>query len=267
MQIEFRPSFDYNFLDCGFGYKLERFGNRLIVRPDSIMQCRPKIPISRWVSDSACFRVQNNNYIWTPRLKPWTINYGPLKFILRCSQSKNIGIFPEQHSNLLWLSKNIKPGFKVLNLFAYTGIYSLVCSYLNAHVTHLDVSKSVISWALLNADLNKISNIRWIKEDAQIFLKRIIKRSEKYDAVIMDPPPFGKSSSYNFNFFQDVNTLLKLVKQILIGQNSLFLMSTYANNLTHCELLGITQQCFPGRFIKSGVLRLGSYPVSTFVRF
>lgn len=267
MQIKHKLFLDYEFLDCGFGYKLERFGNKLINRPESVMQCKPKMALSRWTSNSKCFKVKKNNYIWTLKLRPWIINYGPFKFILRCSQSKNIGLFPEQHSNWLWLFENIKPGARVLNLFAYTGVYSLVCSYLKAHVTHLDTSKSAISWAVMNANLNKLTNIKWIRDDAENFIKRIINRNEKYDVVIMDPPPFGKSDCRSFNFFYDINRLLKLVKQIFAGKNALFLMSTYANNLSQFELLCIVRQHFPDRNIKSGVLQLGKYPISTFVRF
>lgn len=267
MQIKHKSLFDYDFLDCGFGRKLERFGDKLINRPESIMQCEPKIAFPRWISNTKCFKVKKNNYIWTSKLKLWVINYGPLKFILRCSQSKNIGLFPEQSSNWLWLSENIKPGARVLNLFAYTGVYSLVCSYLKARVTHLDASKSAISWAMMNANLNKLTSIKWVRDDAEIFIKRIVNRNEKYDVVIMDPPPFGKSHCRSFKFSHDINRLLKLVKQIFAGKNSLFLMSTYANNLSQFELLYIVRQCFPDRNIKSGVLQLGGYPISTFVRF
>jgi len=206
---------DYELLDCGDRLKLERFGTTKLIRPEMGAIDEPKEPIGDWVTDSECYSEGKSLFRWEPLLEPWVITYGSLKFELRLSQSKNIGIFPEQASNWAWLSKKVKPGSKILNLFAYTGAASLVCAQAGAHVTHVDVSKSSVKWASDNARLSAVDNIRWIVEDARVFLKREIARKNIYDGLILDPPPFGKAGQNSFLFNRDILELLDLCKQVL----------------------------------------------------
>lgn len=258
---------DYQLLDYGNGVKLERFGCRVILRPEPRAIEAPKISISKWKQDSICRRISGTNYIWDPLLDPWLINFNNLKLKLKLSNSKNIGIFPEQESNWLWLTSKIKPNMKILNLFAYTGVASLVCAKLGASVCHVDASKSSIKHAIENAMLNKIQTIRWITDDVFSFLKREISRNIIYDGIILDPPPYGSFWNKKFLFKKDIFELLNLCAQVSSKKPSLFLINCYAVRIKKTELMCLVKNKFPFQSIETGDLKLSELLMSFYARF
>ena len=258
---------DYDLLDFGDGLKLERFGSKKLIRPEAGADKQPKHLRNAWVADSTCESQGKNVFVWRPNLVPWLISYGDLKLELRLSQSKNIGIFPEQESNWQWLAQKIRPGSQILNLFAYTGAASLICAQKGARVCHVDASKSAVQWASDNAAVNNLKNIRWIVEDARIFLKREIARKHIYDCLILDPPPFGQASSGNFLFNRDILELLECCRQVLKPQPELFLINSYAVNLKPQDLRNLVARYFRKQKIEAGELKIGPLSLSTYARF
>lgn len=258
---------NYELLDFGDRLKLERFGAIKIIRPELSAVLEPKKPVADWASDTKCYSMGKGLFKWDPVLEPWVISYGAIKLELRLSQSKNIGIFPEQQTNWDWLSKKVKPGSKILNLFAYTGAASLVCAQAGSQVTHVDSSKSSVRWASDNARLSGLSDIRWIVEDARVFLKREIARKNTYDGLILDPPPFGKAGQQSFLFDRDILDLLSLCKKVLKPEPVLFLLNSYAVNLKPHDLLELLSGYFGKQKIEAGELKLGELSISTYARF
>lgn len=256
---------DYELLDYGNGQKLERFGPVKLIRPEAGANHQTRF--SNWQADSICQVLGGNRFAWDPMLKPWIIERGKIKLELRLSQSKNIGVFPEQEANWTWLANQVKPNQKILNLFAYTGAASLACASLGAQVCHVDASKSTVQWASENARLSGLSNIRWIVEDAMVFLRREVARHSQYDGIILDPPPFGQASKGRFVFNQDIAELLKLCQQVLKAKPDFFLLNSYAVNLKPRDLKNLVAGVFQREKIETGELKLKELAISTYARF
>lgn len=185
------PSSDYELLDSGEGEKLERFGTYVLARPDPQALWHKKLPLADWKKADGQF---TNS--WTLRKElpaKWQISFGSLKFWVRPSSFKHVGLFPEQSPNWEWLGSHTKTDFEVLNLFGYTGGATLAAAQAGAKVVHIDGSKVAISWARENAELSDLQDkpVRWILDDAAAFVRREIKRDRKYQGIVMDPPAFG----------------------------------------------------------------------------
>jgi 23S rRNA (cytosine1962-C5)-methyltransferase len=230
---------DYELLDFGEGFKLERFGSKVLMRPDTVAQGRPRTPLAAWRYDAVCSAQGARGYTWQQASEfasPFEIARGPLRFELRLSQSKNIGLFPEQEPHWVWLAKQLwharKP-LRILNLFAYTGAASLVCAQSLADVCHLDSAKSTVRWASDNARRSALSSasLRWIVDDAAAFVNKELKRGHRYDGIILDPPPMGHGAGKRFEFQKDALDLLRACRQLLSSEQALFLMNAYAMNL------------------------------------
>jgi|GEM_PF-69359 len=230
---------DYELLDFGEGLKLERFGDHVLKRPDAAATGKPRNEPGSWKFDSACERA-SKDYAWTRELEPWLVNRGPTQLELRLSQSKNVGVFPEQEANWNWLSETIwrsKRRLRVLNLFAYTGAASIVCAQNLADVTHVDSARSTVRWASENAKSSAENlPIRWIVDDAQTFLEKEIRRGKTYDGIILDPPPIGQGQGNRFEFRSDAADLIKSCKQVLSKDPAFFLLNAYALNISPSEL-------------------------------
>ena len=208
------PTADYELLDCGEGEKLERYGKFILARPDPQALWHKRLPHSEWKKADAFFTRDAKSSDWsykTGSLEKWAIEFGELKFYVKPTSFKHVGLFPEQVGNWDWMRDLIKKkigsnggeknGFfkkasddvEILNLFGYTGGASLACAQAGAKVVHVDSSKTAVTWARENALLSDLSNrpIRWIVEDARAFVKREVKRERKYDGILLDPPAFG----------------------------------------------------------------------------
>ncbi len=223
---------DYELIDSGDGEKLERFGRVILSRPDPQALWRKKLDEKEWKKADASFSRSEASAEWNyknSKLEKWSIDYAGLKFWIKPTAFKHTGIFPEQKVNWDWMRDLIagemsqgnadKKEIDVLNLFGYTGGASLACAQAGAKVVHVDGSKSAITWARENAELSGLAEkpIRWILEDARVFVGREVKRGNKYDAVIMDPPAFGHGANKEVwkieeDFLPLVEDCIKLLK-------------------------------------------------------
>jgi 23S rRNA (cytosine1962-C5)-methyltransferase len=213
---------DYELLDSGEGEKLERYGDFIISRPDPQALWRKGLSNSEWQKSSADFSRDETKGKWIFKKElpeKWPIELYGLKFWVKLSPFKHTGVFPEQVSNWNWIEEKIsgelaqnKRKISVLNLFGYTGGATLAASKAGAEVCHVDGSRASISWARENSELSGLGKnpIRWILEDARTFVQRELRRGNKYDAIIMDPPAFGHGPKKEVWKIED--DLIRLVK-------------------------------------------------------
>ena len=192
---------DYELIDCSAGEKLERWGDKIFIRPDPqvIWQTPKKNPLWR-SADAKYLRSKTGGGRWEVYKKlpaAWTVDYKDLRFGVKTMGFKHTGIFPEQAVNwdtLTDMIKNAGRPVKVLNLFGYTGCATIACLKAGASVCHVDASKGMVQWAKENAKLSGVEdrNVRWIVDDCFKFVKREIRRGNTYDIIIMDPPSYGR---------------------------------------------------------------------------
>lgn len=253
---------EYALLDSGDGLRLEQFGDYRIVRPDpqAIWQ---KSNESLWTNISAEFKKKDGNEGWEQRIplpEKWKMQYKNLSFYAKLTPFKHTGIFPEQSLHWDFINKTIRQSQKerhVLNLFAYTGIASLVAAEVGAKVTHVDASKPSITWARENQELSGLSDkpIRWILDDAVKFLEREIKRGVRYDGIIMDPPVYGHGpDGQRWDFTKDFPHLVKLCRQVLTEQPLFVIVNAYAISSSSLMLKNVMADYFAGL---SGELTVG----------
>ncbi len=241
---------DYELIDSGDGEKLERYGAFILSRPDPQALWPKNLP-KEWERASGVFVRNAEKACW--KMKPnvpkdWQIELGGLHFIISPTSFKHTGLFPEQASNWKWISERIageKRKVSVLNLFGYTGGATLACAKAGAEVTHIDGSKSAITWAKDNAFASGLADapVRWILDDCRKFVAREIKRGKKYDAIIMDPPAFGHGAGKEiWKIEEHLPELLGMCRKILSDDPLFFLINgyasgysaiAYANNVLH----------------------------------
>jgi 23S rRNA (cytosine1962-C5)-methyltransferase len=191
---------DYSLLDSGDGLRLERFGAYTLVRPDPEVLWRKRLPATEWDKADATFQHGEGKDRWSKR-KPipekWPMRYDDLAFFAQLTPFKHTGIFPEQAALWNWMRDKIRVAHRpisVLNLFGYTGLAALSCASAGAKVTYVDASRGVMEWARENQKASQLEDkpIRWIVDDALKFVKREIRRKAQYDAIVLDPPSFGR---------------------------------------------------------------------------
>lgn len=190
------PWSGYELIDAGNGIKLERWGHIITIRPDVNAYFKPELTIQEWrkIAHAEFVESSKTKGDWQFHQKidrTWLIEYKTLKFNLRFTPFKHLGLFPEQSFNWLSMKDTIKPDSKVLNLFGYTGASSLMAKSLGADVFHIDSIKTVNEWGKMNMESSGLKDIHWVTEDALKFAKREIKRGHSYDLILMDPPAFG----------------------------------------------------------------------------
>lgn len=230
---------DYVVLATGNGEKLEKWGEYCLLRPDPQVIWHSEKPLSRAKGlDAHYIRESTGGGHWNYIKKipeEWKISWQGVKFSIKPMGFKHTGLFPEQAVNwqdMTDLIKNAKREIKVLNLFAYTGAASVVCSLAGAKVTHVDASKGMVERAKENAKLNNIDNIRFIIDDCKKFIEREIRRGNKYDAIIMDPPSYGRGTSGEMWKIEDnLYDFIKLTKEVLSDNPLFVLISSYTTGL------------------------------------
>lgn len=231
---------DYEVLDCSAGEKLERWGKYILLRPDpQVIWDTPKNH-SAWNHVNAHYHRSSKGggeweFINLP--ETWTIQYQDLTFNLKPFSFKHTGLFPEQAANWDWFREKISKAnrpVKVLNLFAYTGGATISAAAAGASVTHVDASKGMVQWAKENAASSGLENapIRWLTDDCVKFVEREIRRGSRYDAIIMDPPSYGRGPKGEIWKIEDmIHPLIKLCSQILTENPLFFLVNSYTTGL------------------------------------
>ena len=270
---------DYSLVDTGDGKKLERFGDFLFIRPEPQALWSPRLSLKEWNKSSGTFLASSNplneNTASKWSLKKdlpikWEMKYDNIKFFATPTPFRHLGFFPDQSPHWLWASKKIqsyikihdnKYSPKVLNLFGYSGLASLHAASHGASVTHIDASKKSINFAFENRNLSSFNHlpIKFITDDAIKFVKREIRRENKYDGVILDPPKYGRGPNGEiWDFFNDLPILLKLITQILTPEPIFIILNSYAIRSSHLALhfaLDETMREFSGK-VESGELSI-----------
>ena len=227
---------DYEVLDTSNGEKLERWGNYLLVRPDPQVVWNTPHTNPGWKKKNGHYhRSSKGGGEWEFFSLPqqWSIHYGKLTFQLKPFSFKHTGLFPEQAANWDWFSnliQNANRPIKVLNLFAYTGGATLAAAAAGAEVVHVDAAKGMVAWAKENAASSGLSDapIRWIVDDCQKFVEREIRRGNHYDAIIMDPPSYGRGPKGEIWKIEDaIHPLVSLCSQLLSDKPLFFLINSY----------------------------------------
>ena len=242
----------YEVLDCGGGEKLERWGDKILRRPDP-QAIWPRAEEDRvWNRANAVYhRSSSGGGKWEIRRLPeqWAVSYKELTFQLKPMAFKHTGLFPEQAANWDFIDRMIRNAgrpINVLNLFAYTGGATLAAANAGASVCHVDASKGMVQWAKENAASSGLADrpIRWIVDDCKKFVQREIRRGRKYDAIIMDPPSYGRGpSGETWKIEEDVADFVELTMGVLSDKPLFVLISSYSTGLAPsvmAYLLGIT---------------------------
>ena len=233
---------DYEILDMADGEKLERWGNIILIRPDPQIIWKEKSFPEKWKNANAKYNRSNTgggnwNFI-KPLPKSWQIKYKDLTFNIKPMGFKHTGIFPEQAVNWDWMMNKIKDSardIKVLNLFAYTGGASVACLKAGASVCHVDSSKGMCEWAKENVASSGLRDkpIRFLVDDVVKFVNREIRRGNKYDAIIMDPPSYGRGKNGEVWKFEDnIADLVKLCMNVLSDRPLFFLINSYTTGIS-----------------------------------
>ena len=233
---------DYELLDTSAGERLERWGDVILIRPDPqiIWDTPKKNPL--WRSAHAVYHRSNTGGGAWQELKKmpkvWSISYKNLRFNLKTMGFKHTGIFPEQAVNWDFVAEKIKSAskpLKVLNLFGYTGAATLSAASAGASVCHVDASKGMVAWARENAAMSSLAQrpIRWIVDDCVKFVQREIRRGNKYDGIIMDPPSYGRGPGGEvWKLESELFPLVNLCAQILSEEASFLLLNSYTTGLS-----------------------------------
>ncbi len=240
---------DYKILDTSSGDKLESWGRYTLIRPDPqvIWKTEKKHPMWRR-ADASYKRSKTGGGAWSENKLPesWNISYGDLGFQIKPMGFKHTGLFPEQAAN--WdfcreLIKNANREISVLNLFAYTGGATVACAKAGASVCHVDASRGMVQQAKENARLSLLSDakIRYIVDDCKKFIEREIRRGRKYDAIIMDPPSYGRGPTGEvWKIEESIDDFVKLASEVLSDNPLFFILNSYTTGLSASTMKYIT---------------------------
>ncbi len=248
---------DYELIDASGGEKLERWGRHILLRPDPQAIWATERSDPRWRRPDARYRRSaSGGGAWEKNDLPasWKIRYGELTFQVKPMSFKHTGLFPEQAANWDWAMEKIRAAkrpIRVLNLFAYTGAATVACLAAGAEVCHVDAAKGMVAWAKENAACSGLSDkpVRWIVDDCAKFCQREIRRGKHYDAIIMDPPSYGRGPGGEIWKLED--DLWPFVSSVvpLLSDDPLFvLINSYTTGLAPSVLTYIAESLFTKRF-------------------
>ena len=247
---------DFELIDADGGMRLERWGDVILARPDPQVMWSVGKDDKRWQSAAAVYhRSSSGGGYWEKKgyvPEVWSVNYRDLTFNLKPMGFKHTGLFPEQAVN--WalarqLIEKAKRPISVLNLFAYTGGATVACLKSGAAVTHVDASKGMVLWAKENAISSGVADgqVRWLVDDCMKFVKREIRRGKKYDAIIMDPPSYGRGPSGEiWKLEQCLGEFLTGVGKLLSDNPVFFMLNSYTGGLSHTILDYMVKTCVIG---------------------
>ncbi len=221
----------YTLLDSGHFRKLENVGGHVMIRPCPQACWAPILPKSEWdKAKDTYLRSNKGGGKWKFNSLPeeWDIEYHSQKMIIRPTNFGHLGLFAEQYSNWNWLKEQSDENVRALNMFAYSGGSSLAMARGGAKVTHLDAAKGIVDWARLNAQQNDISNVRWIVDDVNKFLDREIRRGNEYDALVMDPPSYGRGPKGDvWKIEEDIMPFMDRCKKVMSKKPKFILFSCH----------------------------------------
>ena len=231
---------DYELLDCGRGEKLERWGDRILVRPDPQAIWRTPKSLPQWRRpDGRYFRSSSGGGHWEKGNLPsqWQIRYRDLTFQVKPMNFKHTGLFPEQAVNWDFAREKIRRAgrpISVLNLFAYTGAATVACAAAGGGVCHVDAAKGMVAWARENARVSGLEKapIRWIVDDCAKFVEREIRRGRRYDAIIMDPPSYGRGPTGEvWKLEESLYPFVELCSRVLSDRPLFVIINSYTTGL------------------------------------
>ena len=252
---------DYELIDASRGEKLERWGNVYLLRPDpQVVWDVGDLRKKNQNIDAIYHRSNKGGGHWETLNKipaSWTVNYKDLTFHIKQMGFKHTGLFPEQAVNWDFMSNKIKAAnrpIKVLNLFAYTGGATVACLKAGASVTHVDSSRGMVDWCKENVNSSglKDASIRYLVDDVLKFVKREIRRGNKYDAIIMDPPSYGRGANGEvWDIEKNLNELISLCVELLSARPLFFLINSYTTGLSSTVLNNLltihVEKKYPGK--------------------
>jgi 23S rRNA (cytosine1962-C5)-methyltransferase len=250
---------DYALIDSGGGRKLERYGAYRVVRPEPQCLWTPAIDASAWEAADAVFDPDGDDdegrwrFAAQTAAPPFELGWRDVRFWGRFTPFRHLAFFPEQAANWAWLDERVrglgKP-LKILNLFGYTGVASLVCAAAGATVTHVDASKRAVGWAKENAELSGLAErpVRWLTEDARKWVQREARRGSTYDGIILDPPKFGRGPGGEvWRLLDDLPDLIATCAALLSPDASFLLVNAYAERISGLALAGLLADSLAGR--------------------
>lgn len=261
------PSPAYALVDSGHGQKLERFGERLLVRPEPQAMWAPSDPAA-WDRADARFEGGDDEDApaggtrgrWSASLDDWTVDFGKARMILRMAGNHHVGLFPEQAPHWAFAADALQGReARVLNLFGYTGAASLVLGAAGAQVTHVDASKKAIAWGRENQAASGLDDapVRWICDDARKFAAREVRRGRQYQGIVLDPPKFGRGPKNEvWNLFDDLPPLMEDVAAITAPDASFVLLTAYAIRASALSVGRLMKSALPRGRVSAGELAL-----------
>ncbi|MEM1364828.1 MAG: class I SAM-dependent methyltransferase [Pseudomonadota bacterium] len=283
--LETTADANYALLDSGNGLKLERYGPYRIVRPEAAALWTPLLPQHEWDSADAIFTGDTDEegpgrwrFPKEPLGETWPMQFDDVAFHGRFTSFRHTGVFPEQAAHWRWMVEQIKARKatghqpRILNLFGYTGVASLVAAQAGAEVTHVDASKKAIGWARENQALSKLEDrpIRWICDDAVKFVQREGRRGKTYDGILLDPPKYGRGPKGEvWQLFEQLPDMLSAVEAITDPKADFVVLTSYAVRQSFYGLHELMQEVFSprGGHLASGELvlreKMGGRALST----
>lgn len=267
--LETAADADYALLDSGDGEKLERYGPYRIIRPEAQAIWAKKLGRVEWDKADAVFTGDTDEeglgrwrFPGKQLGKTWEIGFDGIPYYGRFTSFRHVGVFPEQAVHWRDMAARIRASdrqLKVLNLFGYTGVASLVAAEAGAHVTHVDASKKAITWARENQDLAKLSDrpIRWICEDALKFVQREARRGNSYDIILLDPPAYGRGPNGEvWQLFDNLPEMLDTCRDILSDKPVMMTLTAYAIRASFFAMHEMMRDVFTG-FDRDGAIQSG----------
>lgn len=257
----------YAFLDAGDREKIERFGPFVIKRP---------CPLALWpkgkaIKTDAAFTREERWSFSGSLPSSWEVEHFGVRFKIKLTEFGHLGLFPEHGTLWDWARKRCKKGVRLLNLFAYSGGFSIAAAQEGAEVCHVDASKGMVSWARENARLNGLEKapIRWIVDDGIKFLKKELKRGSFYDAIVLDPPTFGRGSKKEvFKIEEDLYPMMELLAKLLSKRPNFVILSCHTPGFTPLFLGEVLKRSLKKKTVEMKEMTLGSsIPAGGFARW
>lgn len=257
--LEVEPNADYALLDSGDGRKLEQYGPYRIDRPEGQAIWQRALPEREWASADAIFTGDTDEeglgrwrFPREPLGETWPMRHDGVDYLGRFTSFRHVGVFPEQGSHwshMEGLIQNAKRPVRVLNLFGYTGVASLVAARAGAEVTHVDASKKAIGWARENQELARLADkpIRWICEDAMKFVEREERRGSRYDIILFDPPAYGRGPKGEvWQLFEHLPAMADICRQILTPKPLAVVLTAYSIRASFFAIHALMRDTFAG---------------------